>query len=95
MAPPHRWVNSKTSQLREGLEEVFGQCSEGGRSLIEFGIQAVAEVINRVVTAPQDPAVRRQPVVVELITRVTNADARIVPPISARCSGLNGSVTST
>ena len=78
MAPPHWWLNRSPSQLGEGLEELAGQQVERRRPVVELAGDPAAEVVDRVVAAPEDPVVRRQPVVVELVAAVV--DALPVPP---------------
>ena len=70
-APPVREPDSL--QLREGGEEVPGQHLEGLRPLVEMRPQAVAEVVDGVVAAPEDAVVARQPVVMELVAGVGGA----------------------
>jgi len=44
-------------QLRERGEQVIGQAEKRGGPLIVFGADGVAEMVDSVVTAPQDPVV--------------------------------------
>ena len=44
-----------------------------GQPLILLGTDPVAEVVDDVVAAPQDPVVGRQPVIVELIAEISQA----------------------
>ena len=73
IAPPHRCENRSPSSWgnvsknwRARSSNVAGRWSYDGRTL-------PAEVVDRVVAAPQDPVVRGQPVVVELVGHVVEA----------------------
>src|SRR3990172_3381669 len=68
-------------ELRERLEKVSGEKPVRGRALLERDVDAIAEVVDGVVTAPQDAIVRRTAVVMELVARV--ADALVLPPAKA------------
>ncbi len=72
MAPPHRCVNRSPSSCGKRGEEVLGQRRVALRVVLVPGIHPVAEVVDGVVAAPQDPVVRRLPVVVELVARVAD-----------------------
>ena len=60
-------------ELREGDEEVRGEPAEGLRAVLMAGIHPAAEVIDGVVSTPQDPVVRGQPVIVELVGAVPDS----------------------
>src|SRR3972149_5095337 len=68
-------------ELRERLEKVSGEKPVRGRALLERDVDAIAEVVDGVVPAPQDAIVRRTAVVMELVARV--ADALVLPPAKA------------
>ena len=57
-------------ELREGREEVLGQPVERRRALVALGRHAAGEVVDRVVAAPEDPAVVGLAVVVEQVRDV-------------------------
>ena len=64
---------SHTVELREGGEEVACELVEGGAALLELDVDAVAEVVDGVVAAPENPRVGGQTVVVKLIAAVADA----------------------
>ena len=66
-------------ELRERRGEVPGQGLEGLGPVVVTGVDRAAVVVDRVVPAPQDPAVRGEPVVVELVAGVGDPDARVPP----------------
>src|SRR3990172_1115670 len=68
-------------ELWERLEEVSGEKPVRGLALLQCGVDAIAEVVDGVVPAPQDAIVRRTAVVMELVARV--ADALVLPPAKA------------
>src|SRR4029453_18678880 len=76
-APPVGEANAL--ELREGGDEVAGQRLESLRPLVEVRAEAVAKGVDGVVTAPEDPVVARQPVVVELIAGV-GGPLPVLPP---------------
>src|SRR5580692_1462463 len=69
-------------ELREGGEEVAGKLVEGPRALFELETDAIPEVVDGVVAAPENSRVRGEPVVVELVAAV--ADALPVCPADGR-----------
>jgi hypothetical protein len=62
---------TQSLELRERGEELLSQCGVGGQPLILLGTDPVAEVVDDVISAPQDPVVGREPVIVELIAEVS------------------------
>jgi hypothetical protein len=61
---------TQSLELRERGEELLSQCGVCSEPLILLGTDTVAEVVDDVVSAPQDPVVGRKPVVVELIAEI-------------------------
>ena len=80
--------------MREGPEELRLELVERRGPVVSAGADTAAEVVDRVVAAPQDPVVGGQPEVVELVVRVDRPWRRS-QPIDARCSGVSGSDTRT
>ena len=67
---------------------------ERRRPLVVLGRDLAAEVVDRVVAAPQDPVVGGEPVVVELVAAVAEALAVRASRSTSSCSGESGSVIS-
>ena len=64
---------AESVELRERPEELRLQLLERGRSPVKLRTDLTAEVVDRVVAAPQDPVVGREAEVVELVVRVRQA----------------------
>src|SRR4249919_1285942 len=75
-------AKAQAFELREGGEEMSGEPVVRRRPPLELRPDRASEVIDRVVAAPEDPVVRGEAVVVELVARV--ADALTPPPSHGR-----------
>ena len=73
IAPPQRYGKREAVQLRERPEELRLEPLEGLRPVVELRPDPAAEVVDRVVAAPQDPVVGGEPEVVELVVPVAQA----------------------
>ena len=77
MTPDQRWVKRVPSSWGKVDGEVAGQGLEGLAAVVVVGLDGSSVVVDRVVAAPQDPPVRGDPVVVELVAGVGEADRRV------------------
>ena len=80
-------------ELREGLEEVLGEPAECVVVDLVLRIESAVAVVDRVVAAPEDPAVIGRPVVVELVAGIADSLAG-VPADRRPLRRAQGSVTS-
>ena len=77
MAPPQVWVNRTPCSCGKVVKKCSEQPGERLGVAVEPVGHLVAEVVDRVVAAPQDAVVRCEPVVVELVARVGDALAAL------------------
>ena len=73
MAPPHWWLNRSPSSWGNVSKNWRASRSKVAGRWSRLAGDPPAEVVDRVVAAPEDPVVRGEPVVVELVAGVVDA----------------------